>query len=803
MAQLINLRGDFVNKKGQSPVRVILITLVIVAFLFAGVIFYASKKITPEEVRRIAVESLQKAFPGAEVSLGKIDYRLGTAIKFNIAELSLKLKKRKTGNELMSISSLDLRVPVWSIITGGGVITLSINKPEFSYSEFSKDSSNWKKALGANKVSDVSKVQAEVKTKDKKKSLGNSKGKQKDKVTIPAFLTASKINMRLENTVVNYKLLNGTSGTVDIDRFLIKDLNLQASTAFELATNINLKNADGSAISFKSLVIGQIDLKEFIEQKDLSSSMVVTIQDLKVPGIPSSVPMIKTNLKFVLKKNGNILLEQSTKVSNILTASNKVKVSGGAVEISAIDVDLFLKEAVDLLGDEMAKQLSTINLSNATLDLNGAVSITKKGTIIPKLNFKIGPQIELSPVSGMNIVTNIRGTVNNKKVEAEVINKMFGGHVTILGNTLLDLKSSKVGPFYIELNAANMTIPKAFIKSTLYSEKSQSAPAPKKKDQIVGKKGSKKETSKHSKAPKLPGVTAKIALTNIKIGNEILAGKTSIYVKNNEIGSKNFSFRFSKGTGKISFLTKLLADSAFNSKLTFDLNHLNLDSLNPFLPPMLDGVRGDCSGKVKGVVALEPIKGKLAYSFDVGITAKNGELQGLNLKDHIKGVLTSVSVLKKVGDKMSKDLKVSDEFEILKLNGKFKHNHYKIKKFKFVGLRNYVSANGHGNIYPLNLKKKGVFDMVVTMNGEPVAGMMKKNVGTKNLPIRLKGIQFGLMPDYGYTTKKLAKSAMKTHGKRQIKKLLKKKLGGKGAEGDVMEKLKNNKNVKKLFKGLF
>ena len=297
----------------KTGLKILLGLLALVVVLTISAVVIASKKLTPEQVRTIVIEQIEKALPGASVSLGKIDYSLGTSIQFDLNNLDIKLKK-KTKTDLLSLQQAQLKVPILAILLNGGTVSLSVNRPKVKYQEFRK-SNNWELATkgpvksSKKKTTKTQRKKSKNKTNTGKKETGS--GEQDKK--LPEFLVKSKINIALNEIELDYRLKDKTKGNLVVDRFLIKDLNRASSTAFEVASKFSQK-AGGKSISLEALLIGQVELHEFLKTGVLKLSSLLKIKNLSVEGVLNNFPTINTNIKLTLNKDKSATVQSSVDI---------------------------------------------------------------------------------------------------------------------------------------------------------------------------------------------------------------------------------------------------------------------------------------------------------------------------------------------------------------------------------------------------------------------------------------------------------------------------------------------------------
>jgi hypothetical protein len=115
----------------MKPNRLKILGIVLAALLvlFGGLFYYASTKLRPEEIKRITIEETKKVFPNAEVSLQSVDIGWGFNFKINLQKFSLKTTKDNQSVDMMSVDELVVKVPIWAIITGAGVVEVKLDAP--------------------------------------------------------------------------------------------------------------------------------------------------------------------------------------------------------------------------------------------------------------------------------------------------------------------------------------------------------------------------------------------------------------------------------------------------------------------------------------------------------------------------------------------------------------------------------------------------------------------------------------------------------------------------------------------------
>jgi len=777
-----------------SKLKIILLVISgLIILSIGGAIFYASSLIKPEEIRKVALEQIEDNFPNTETKLGKIELSLGLSVGLELDSLHMKLKKSKGGHELVSVKNLNVKIPLWSILMGGGTVDIKLDKPHLSYIE-SKKSNNWQVAMKSKKQKKSRRV-----TKKKISKEVTSKDKAEEQsLLIPALISQSKINVKLTDVQVNYKLKDKSQGNLILSKFLVKNLNFKTDSAFELNSILNYKLATKETFSVNTLVIGHFNLKEFIDTKELKSIVVINLKDIKLSGSNLEIPNIKTDLNVHLLKNGDLKGKINTAINGAGTFSTEYSVKKRGMSLNKIDLALSVEKVMKIVGQKV-EGLST---GKSEVKLSGAVNVSKRKGINPTLEFELTKGLAVKN-QGVSIPTVLKGNVRGEAIKVRVVNNILGGNITTNVFTRFNLNKiqteiSKLAPVNIRVALRDVNLPKDFIQGILYPEKKGEKLEKVEIKTTKNGKGTKKKFVK-SPAPVLPNVRLDLNWANVKVDDNDFSGEGQVLVKGDSIVTKKLNFGFSKGKGSITQSTVLLANSASKTKIDMSIKALDLESFRAFLPPkMIKNIKGTFSGTVKGNVALAQ-NALPKHDFVTNISAVNGELVGVNISEHVNGIVSSLPIVK---DKVKKDKKynVDGTFERLTFKGRLKDTHYNLKKYYFLGLDKKVEIKGNGNIYPISKNKKGSLLLTFVDNTGKISGPMVKHVGTKVMPVKMVGYGFALQPDYGYTIKKLSKAAYKKKGKKVVKKQAKKqikKLTDKFLKGD------NKKKVNKLLKGLF
>jgi hypothetical protein len=749
------------------------IAAVFIVFI-AGVVYYASTKLNPEEIRKIAITQTEKVFPKAKASLDTINISWGLNFKIELHKFAINTTSPEGAPvEMMAVDTMVVKVPLWAIITNGGVIEIQLDKPLMNYAEFPVGN-NWTYAMGEKKDEDKKDEKTpEEKAAAQEKAIG--------------IFGKSKINVKLSDVAVKYSLRDHSNGQITVSRFLVKGLNFESSTAFEIASDAKFVMADQSEVSFSTIAIGEINIADLVKNGSVSSLVIVKVNNITKTGLEWKFPEVTTNINLLLTKEGEI----SGKVATSFESQNKISADfkmTKQIEISNINVDIILKDIGLIMGLDRA-----IDLSKAKLSAKGNLIYTEDKKIDADLSFSIAPGIGYSK-DGVVATTSVEGSFKQKDIYVRVKMDVLSGLVdTIINgeydpNQKFDMKALK--PFNIKVTATRLRIPEKVIQQKLWAKKDPAVVA---KEEADAEAAREKAAKEGKPMPGLPAANVNMTWSNINIGGEDFSGNGKIIVSSHAIAVDAMKFKFSKGTGTLTQTMKLGLKS---NESVFDLGikDLNLSSFKPFLPPFIDNFTGTFSGKVNGSATLFKAVKPPKYDVNVALDAKNGDIKKLNIGEFINPLLSSIPMIKdQVGDKQ---LKLDGNFETLNMKGRFTDTTYNLASFNFIGLNKKVEITGSGTIYPVvGAPNNSSMDVYFTENAK-IGELLQKNVGVKVLPIRLSGPNYAMKPEIQYTLSRIAKGTIKTKGVEAAQKVIDKNI-------DKIVPEKAREQVKGLLNGLF
>ncbi len=735
------------------------------AISLAGLAYYASTLITPEEIRRVAVEQLQMAFPKSKIEIGKLNLRFGFSTRLEIETFSIKpLEGEKT---LVSVENFFVRIPLWSIITGGGTIEVSLTSPMVHYEDLT-GLSNWDKAR------DVipSKKKAAPKASESASNENTNQELKTEDLIIPAFIANSVVDLKVKDLKLSYALKD-SAGDFVISRLIFKNVSLKAASGFEIDSKFNLDLASGEKVSFSTLVIGEFRLEQLLQKEDFTIASMIKIENLSAPGIVNPIKEIKIDTNLSVSPTGSV---KGNLRGGFDRTNFAFSIQSDEKGMALTDLNLNA-QIEDLLG-YINMKMPDLNASRSVFSLSGSVNQSPEGRLNQNLNFKLDPALTYS-LEGNPLQVSLDGRFVDKNLSTTVNVEAFGGTILTRLNGELDLNDKNLSietlkPFAIALSLNNLKMSKDSIQKILYS------PAPpvtaKTSDansETVGSANKAKDDQKPAAPIFLPRSRIDINVNHVFVDTFDLTGDGVVIVGKDSVVTERFKINYSQGEGNLTHSTKLVGEKLDN-QFEFKMKNLNMEGLNAFLPPMVKGIKGIFSGDFKGKVLLD---GKLppSYQVNVSVNATKGEIVGLNLSEQINQFVASVPMLAgKLPE--GRAYEFDSNFETLSVRGLFTDKKYDLTSFEFIGLDKKVELKGSGPVFPPPSRETSDLKLTIVDKSGKISKQLEQAIGTNILPVRMTGPGFELKPDLQYTLGRVAKSAFETKAKTKVESEAKKQI---------------------------
>ena len=737
-------------------------------------IFITINKISPKEIRSIAMRELQKTFPAADIKLGKIDFSLGFTVSLKFDGLSVALKQ--AGEKLFSVKDASIHIPLRAVLFGGGAVEAVFLRPKIFYKEI-RNSNNWALAM-----------KSSLNSPQRRPKPSKVKSSEDDSFTmmVPGALGRIKLNFKFIDVDLSYSRKNKQKGSIKFSRFLIKDINFDEKTAFEMASRMNFDLDEEKSIALDALIIGEFNLAEIYKNERFNSFIVVKLGNFKTKGILLRPPEIRVEINLTADKKGKILAELLANLSSKSKFSADFNVDVKKIKISNISMDIYMEDILS----SVDMQEHSLSPGKARLNLTGFVSINSldKFRINPKLKFSLTPGL-IYNVNDLSLKTAMSGMFVKDRFHMDIKNQLAQGNLDISVKGKIDLGRrpvfKKSNPLSVKMKLDGLVLKEDLVKKALYSRKNTQSPALTDSD-----KESEKKIQVKKREPSLIPARIDIDWKKIKLGREISSGSGVVVLTSRTVTTPKMNVRFLKGRINLSHKSEFLKNSdrhSFNLKL----RKLDISRINDLLPSPLQKIDGHLNGNLSGKITLLK-KGGMDYKVKTDVIANNGAVRGLKLGEKLDRFVAKLGKIPGLEGKIKKDKKYDlDAFKTLQIKGDFSSQAYRVKRIRYVESKNKLEMDIDGVVYPPVVKKQGSLNVNFNSKIANISGIVKKQTNLDSIPVRLKGKGFDLEPDYGYTAKKLLSSMAKSKAKSQIRKL-----------GDKLLKKKGKNKIKDLLKGL-
>ena len=603
--------------------RYIVISIVALIFLaIGGLFYYATQKINEKELKQLTVAFLEEEFPHADVTVGSVSLGFGSSLTLTVKEIGLRLsssQKNWNKSPLFKVRDAKVKIPLWALLKDNQSIQIGFEKPEIHYVEVGNQN-NWQIAMGA---------KSEVQTPSGRSGSG---------YVIPAFLVNSKINLKLSNTQLVYRLKDSGEGKVIVKNFKINNIGRSGNAAYEVNSDISL-GFNNNSIEIGLILIGQFKTADLLDKGIFSITSVLTINKINIPSAGIRVPRFKTDIKLTFVPNGEVNADIIATLNEQSRMRTLLKITKGRLKLDEIDLSLALKDIFSIFD----VKISHLNVGSGKFFLVGNLAVHPNGGLTPWITFKLSPDIQYV-YEGITFKGGFKGSYKKKALVLNTVIKALGGRIysDLTAEVNLDKPSiviSNLPPFKLSLSANDLVLSKENLRRFLYKTNHQKSnkDSPREKDI--------KKT--RMPMPLLPRGKVDVRLKNILIAKEPFSLETRLELKNQEIVAKPIYFKFSEGRGDGFSQSRFYKEGSKNS-FSLNLKDIKLSGFNAFLPESIEKINGVSSGKIQGHFNS---LNKQTYNIDLDLKVTKGELLGVNLKEYVQKIVDALGKIPGLGKK--------------------------------------------------------------------------------------------------------------------------------------------------------
>ncbi|MEE3078826.1 MAG: hypothetical protein VX341_05780 [Bdellovibrionota bacterium] len=748
--------------------------LVLFSLFAGGVVYIAKEKLNPNELKVLLISEVQKIVPNANVKTSNVSLSLGllrSSLNLNDFEISLNNEKNKP---LFSVKNIEIKIPFWAIIFGGGKINLNIDKPLINYMEYEK-LSNVEMAMLAKDNRGIKKDKPSEKTK--------RDGKDHNNLVFPGFIAASHLDVHIQNLNLNYSLRDKSSGTLKFEKLILKDLGLTTTTAFEVKSSVVLMKGHSNETSLSMLAIGETKLSDYLVDEKLKIRLAISLRNIKNPNLKREIGVLSVNTDLVLNKLNNISGSLKVLLEEKDFISSKLQRVDNKITFSDFKLTLGLKDVADIV---LGPVLLPLKLTKShQFKVSGSLNINDK--ITPNLKFSLSEPIEINS-NALVLSSNLNGSFVKEDLKIVLDNDLWSGKSIVTLNTNLNLKNfnpKDLNPVNIQLENRDIKIPSSLLVSDQELGSKKNA-----LEKNTNKTNKKEEELK--KLPRLPfPVDYSTTFENIDINGIVANGALTIKGSGDSLLLESKKLKLDDSLVSLYVKTKIL-DYSLKNEISATVENFDLSSTEKFISTEeFKSITGKMSAKLNGFIEGEKFNLKLRTK------VSEGEISQIDIRKMTEGLAENVS---KYTSLSKSDLIFDGKFNKFELNGEFNENSHRYRSFTFIDNKKKVKVNGSGLV---RLSGKSKLNLKVYAYSPLLKKKMKKEIGTTVLPIDLLGSGYDLVPNYKKTIKKVGKRVAKAQVRKQGKKQLKKIIDKQFEKNKDLNKLIKKEKVDKLLKGLF
>jgi|GEM_PF-7040226 len=684
---------------------------ILITVLFSislGGYLYFDSYLEDEKIKNVISSKIEEIFPGGKVSFSLDKVSLRSSIYTKISNLELRLKGKAKEESLLEVSSLTAKIPLWSILLGGGNVEISISDPKVNFLKVN-GISNWSLA-------------SESQGKGNDVLLNKDKVKEKKSISLPAFLINSTLALRVQNLEINTEEEASSASTVKnrflIEKLVLKNLGIASNAAFEVETTIS-KEVLEKKLSFKLVAVGSVGVEEFLRKSELKLNSNIRFMDIFVEG-GSGYPTIVSNLHATLNKKGTLqgniqfISEQSNLKFDFIKTAETLNLDNIKSDFDYGSITKFL---------DLRKVKGLRNLKQASV--SGSFLIDSKGDFTPKLQAKL---TSLSTNFGeSNLVGDFNISLDENSFNLLGVGKVFEGEFTLSSKGKLKINEElpfdkKISAVLSDVKLKNIVIPQKKLESFIMAFEGEG-------DNIL-----------------YPEAQVSVNLENANIMQENTNGGGILSFKGSRVRLHSTTLLTKEG--------KLTLDSTltlFKKDLNFKFNIL----LKKFPPKPVN-----MALKKRGMIFMGPLTGKLSGEFETGkrkARELSFELSGDNVSlangSFLNPVFRTIELVK---DRQIKELKKGLDkitFANFKVFGDFNKDHLTFKESRLTIFEKGSEFLFKGTFTNDLKKKTKIYIRPITIDGSRAKA--KSLFGGVDFPIKISGQGLLVDSDIKYTFKKL------------------------------------------------
>ncbi len=684
-----------------------------------------------KQIEKQAISSFERAFPNIIIEFDDLNYTLTSSLKIFGKNLSVKIKNRKTKSDietLFTIKDFELKIPLWALIMNGGSLRFKGHYPEINFEEYNKGN-NWKFSFLDQKIY--------------------------KELDIISFITNSKLNFYLYNSKVNYRLRNEQPQETFIEKVVVKDLNSSSTTAYEVLTNITHTTSNNEQIKARLLAIGQINLKKYLENNIIETSLITNFSSIEYSKVANKIPDIKNHISFYMPKDSPAEFRLIFEFSQLLNLKANGTYSKEKIEMNDIDMNVMLSNLEEITTQKQKNKLKYFDFKNSEFKVTGSLSFNKiKDELTTNLEFMTNREFDITLPYSISFLNSIKGSWKNNQLEVSLLSNIFDG--TIVSNLSTNLIYNTKKKSFTGADLYNSSILASGLKLSKVNFK----------DILYGQNEIDKSTNRGvNKRDAFLSGSVKLDFRQLYVnGNEINMDGI-VNIKPYAINTEDIKFKIASGTGELSYQFFVDENNIKATELDVHFKDAPFDVIKVFLPSYFTNYQGWLDGQLTSKIIKDSSIANVVSEVDFEL--KDGEFNALDFGNYLSSFLKAQQVFHNEKDSgfksMEDELSFDGKFSTMKLKAELDNGVAKIKSMELVSQKDDFQVNGKGKLYldETDRDKQSNLELTLEYKKSQLSNLMKKNLGTNKLPVLLSGEGLELVFQKDYTIEKLINEVLR------------------------------------------
>ncbi len=391
--------------------------------ILGGLFFNAYSNFHPEAFMVLINEQVQKNYPGAKLTIGKMNTRLSVDFNLNFKDVQLVRDDKTLGR----IHEIELKVPWWLLLFNRGNAQINISRFEIFVDH------DFRSSLSI--------------TDNKAEAAIISKSEQII-VNLPTYLAGALYTIKAKD--ISVKDINDGRRYFSLSKLLVREFKYKKNSAFELTIPIDLAHK-GHNYDVELWIFGdmtpQKNLWTFNYRGEFRLNDSVdkfNVEDVIVDGKAEFTPS-----NFDINSVINILIENENVGKGTMVANN-----------SDVDINLSFEKLpqdyLQLVGDEMQHSYWT----DLEGEASGSIAFEKSirtGTTKLKGKFSFNGKLDLA--TGNSFDGKWALDVQDRKWEISFFSPK--GEVSLFRRAIIDFEKGEVAQFIEDINFSGIDISRA------------------------------------------------------------------------------------------------------------------------------------------------------------------------------------------------------------------------------------------------------------------------------------------------------------------------------------------------------